>query len=70
MAARQLVLIFQWENTKSFQLLAQEPGMENYLTIVRVEENSDLASLWHDVQDICEKYCLQQIKQIGNEMKE
>jgi len=70
MAAKQLVLIFQWENTKSFQMLAQEPEMTEYLTIVRVEENSDLASLWRNVQEICEKYCLDQIKQIGTEMKE
>ena len=69
MAAKQVVILFQWENGKSFQMLVQEPGMENYLTIVRIEENSDIGSIWNNTEEICKTYVKQQIYKIGEEMK-
>jgi hypothetical protein len=70
MAAKQLIFIFDWENKKVFEMRAAEPEALSYTSIVRVEENSNIGSIWGNIQEICESYIHGQISQIGAEMKQ
>ena len=70
MAQKQTIVILRWENGKSFEMLAQEEGAQDYITVVKLDENSDIAALWDSVQTICETYLKKQIAEVGAEMKE
>ena len=63
-----ITLELNWENSKSFSLTMKRDGTN--ITIVEVEENGCIASIWPDVQDICEVFFRTTVTTIGDEMKE
>lgn len=41
-----------------------------YVTILEMDENGDIASLWSSAQQLCEKYAREQLTAIGKVMRE
>ena len=68
MAQKELELTLTWENTVSFKLVAKKDGGAAK-TIVSLDENGKLGSLWDHVQHICTSYFNAEMDDIGAEMK-
>ncbi len=61
------VYTMKWENSKFFELSAKEDnGMD--VVIIHVDENSDIASIWPQIADICSRYLAGRIKLAGDQM--
>jgi len=68
MTEKQRTIKFKWENGKYFEMTEREGDGET-LTIIRVEENSNIAALWDSITKICADYLAMIVKNIGDEMK-
>jgi len=68
MTEKQRTIKFKWENGKYFEMTEKEGDGET-LTIIRVEENSNIAALWGNIAAICTNYLMKVIKVAGDEMK-
>ena len=68
MSIKQEEYTIKWENTKSFEFIAKETGIPQPITIVKVEENADLATIWEDISRAVTKYFAGRLKKIGDEM--
>lgn len=68
MAATVVDVKFTYENTVDFKMQVRTDAGA-WTTIVEMEENGILGSLWPNVQDICETYLKSELTTIGNVMK-
>lgn len=57
----------KWENSNHFTMTCDN-GEENK-TVVQIEENGHIATLWPDVESICAKFFLEKVQEVGKEMK-
>ena len=62
----ELELTFKWENRVGVKVEANNNG--DSLTILKMDENGDIAALWPHAQELLMKYCLAQLQRIGAEM--
>lgn len=65
--ANEIEIKLKWENEDSFEMTLKEDNGET-LSVIRVEENGTLASLWGNVAEICISSFTKHIKIIGDEM--
>lgn len=56
-----------WENDNYFEMTAKPDDGEPTI-ILRMDENTHLPSLWHNVTKICASYLEKVLKDIGKEM--
>jgi len=63
-----LTLTFKWENKKAFELKADNAA-EN-VTIIRVEEDGNIALLWSNIEAVCSLYVKAELEKMGKDMKE
>ena len=68
MAATEILMKLAWENSVGFTMTSKE-GAEDVLTVVDIDENGFISSLWPHVQSICEDYLKKELNRIGSEMK-
>lgn len=68
MAASTLTLQLSWENGMQFKMLAQHDG-GTAITIIEMDENGHLASLWPSIQEACQLYFKHEIEEVGSVMK-
>jgi len=68
MATSQILVRLQWENDVGFQMDAKR-DTDDYITIVQMDENGHIGSLWTNAQSICETYFKEKLDLIGSEMK-
>ena len=68
MAEQELEMTFKWENDESFEVIIQEDGEPK--TLVKMDENGDIASLWSSVSDLLERYIKSLMTRIGKDMQE
>ena len=68
MAQSELEFKLTWENNVSFTLTAKKDA-EPVKTIVSLEENGQIGTLWEHVQAICTDYFRTELDDIGATMK-
>ena len=68
MAEKQIEITLTWENEVSFVMQLKEPG-ESYKDVISLEENSNSASIWDNIANICNTTFKNHIAAIGEEMK-
>ena len=68
MAAQTRLIRLDWENGVNFKM-SSKLGEGSYITIVDVDENGHLSSLWNAIQKVCELYIKKELDIIGEEMK-
>jgi len=68
MAEQEITFKVKWENGSHFTLSCDN-GEEDK-TVVKVEENGHIASLWPSVEAICTTFFLEKIQAVGAEMKD
>jgi len=56
----------KWENDNFFEMTAKTDSEAT--TIVRVEENGCIETLWSHISSICKAYLAKQLDTIGEEM--
>lgn len=61
-----LTLKLKWENEKSFEFTEDEN--DKVLSIIKVEENGNIATLWPQIQKICCDTFNSKMEAIGQEM--
>lgn len=66
MAQNEIELTFKWENTVTFEVTARDNGSP--LTIIKMDENDDIANLWPAASDLVERYMKSLMARIGKEM--
>jgi len=57
-----------WENNNYFELKCKETEESDWLTILHVDENSDIEGLWDDIASICIAFFAQRMKKIKDAM--
>ena len=62
-------LIIKWENEAGFELTSKEDDNET-ITIVKLEENACIGTIWDNVANICNDYFSHLMRRIGDDMKE
>jgi len=68
MATQTRLIRLTWENDNQFKMDTKlDDG--DWITIVQMDENGHIASLWPSAQTICETYVKEQLSLIGSEMK-
>ncbi len=68
MAATKTTITLEWENTKSFEMKCREEEGQNWLTILHVDENSDIRGLWDNIAGICIDFFAQRMKKVKDAM--
>ncbi len=68
MAQSELELTLTWENNVSFALTAKKDAAA-VKTIVSLEENGQIGTLWEHVQAICTDFFRGELDDIGATMK-
>ncbi len=68
MAATKTTIVLEWENNQSFELRCKETDTSPWLTILHVDENSDIKGLWDDIAGICVDFFAQRMKKVKDEM--
>jgi hypothetical protein len=68
MAATEILMKFAWENGVGFTMTSKENN-DPIVTIVDIDENGFISSLWPHTQAICEDYVKKELNRIGSEMK-
>lgn len=68
MAEKELEIKVRWENNNFFEMGAKEPGSE-WITVVKIDENSTIKGIWGEVDRICHNYFTYHLNEIGKEMK-
>ena len=67
MAATVIDLRIEWENNNTFHVQSQEDSGP-VLTVVKVDENGDVAALWPSLVDLMERHIKGIMARIGTEM--
>jgi len=68
MATQTRLIRFAWENDVGFKMDTKlDDG--DWITIVQMDENGHIGSLWPSTQTICETYVKEQVSLIGSEMR-
>lgn len=62
-----LEITFTWENEDHFTMKAKL-DQEDAVSIIKVEENSQIASIWRHIKDLCITYTSDELNKIGAEM--
>jgi hypothetical protein len=68
MAETKTTITLTWENNESFELRCRETDESDWLTIIHVDENSDIKGLWDDIASICVDFFAQRMKKVKDEM--
>ena len=68
MAEKQIEITLTWQNNVSFLMKLKEHG-EEYKDVISLEENSDIASIWDNIAQICNITFRDHVSAIGEEMK-
>lgn len=68
MAAKELELTLKWENGVSFEMTTKRDA-EAVSTVVKLDENGQIANLWPNIHKICQTFFLAELTTIGTEMK-
>ena len=68
MAAQTRLIRLTWENGVNFKM-DTKLNDENYITIIEMDENGHISSLWTNAQSICETFFNEKLNTIGTEMK-
>ena len=66
--ANKLTLTFKWENKKAFELKSDNDVEK--VTIIRVEEDGNIALLWSNIEAVCSLYVKAELEKMGKDMKE
>jgi len=61
-----LTIKLKWENNVSYEMTVTEG--DKTISIVKVEENGHIETLWPHIQNICNQYFQEKIEAIGVEM--
>lgn len=69
MAISELEIKITWENDSFFKMTQKHDSGDAH-TVIEVNENSHIESVWGDVASICRKYLNSELNIIGGEMKE
>lgn len=67
MAVSELEVKFRWENDNFFEM-TRKVDAEDVQTIIKAEEQGNLASLWPHIEKICIGTITQDMKTIGEKM--
>lgn len=67
MAETEIELTVKWENGAAFEVTAKEDAGPT-VTIVKAEENGDMAALWSAITDVMERYIKTLMARIGKDM--
>jgi len=68
MAEDKMEITFTWENDVMFKMDTKF-NAEDKITVIKVEENGDIANLWSGIQSICERTVTRHLDIIGGVMK-
>lgn len=68
MALKKLDIEIKWENGNLFQFIEKNDPPTPDVIIVKVQENSKIASLWPSVANICSIFLREKLDEIGKEM--
>lgn len=68
MAEQTMQITFAWENDVEFKM-DTKLNDDDKITVIKVEENGDIANLWSGIQSICEKTVTRHLDTIGGVMK-
>lgn len=63
-----VTITLDYENGKSFEMKVKE-GADPTISIVKVQENSNISSIWTNVSSICNTYFASLVEAAGSEMK-
>lgn len=69
MPGSEIELKVTWENTASFEVTVKEDAGP-VLTVVKADENGNLAAMWPALTDAVERYIKALMSRIGKEMSE
>ena len=65
---KEIEIKLKWKNSDYFEM-TQKVEAQEWNTVVKVEENGQIASIWDKVSDICKIDFQSHIGTIGEEMK-
>ena len=68
MAEQERLIKLTWENGVKFEM-DSKLGADPYKTVVKMDEDGDIASLWGVLQKVCETSFKLTMNGIGDEMK-
>ena len=68
MAATNTTIQLTWENGNYFELRCKETDESPILTILHVDENSNIEGLWNNIAGICVDFFAQRIKRVKDDM--
>ncbi|KKM60905.1 hypothetical protein LCGC14_1537110 [marine sediment metagenome] len=66
MAQNEIELTIKWENNVAFEVTIKDN--QHTLTLVKMEENGDIAHLWPSATDLMERFIKRTMERIGKEM--
>lgn len=69
MAEGTIVITLRWENQEFFEATSKKDDGDT-ITIVRVEEDGNIAAVWPHVGDIIKEQIRRDLDTIGSDMKE
>ncbi len=65
---KELEIKLIWENDTSFEMTSKQDA-EDIISIIKVGENGDLATIWEHIERICYAYFTSKLTSVGDEMK-
>jgi len=68
---KELEIKIKWQNAAYYEMKAkcEHCEDEDFITIVKVDENTNMARIWPNVEAICQDYFESHMRDIGTEMR-
>jgi len=66
---KEIEITLDWQNGDHFKMLAKLENSDEKVTVVEMEENGHLATLWGHLEQICITFFRENLAKIGKEMK-
>lgn len=64
----EIILKLKWENGVSFEMM-EKVGEGDTLSVIKIEENADIASIWTNISRICGTVWAKHMRNIGSDMQ-